>query len=91
MIDIDIDKGIIKYRYNNGAKSDNFCLFSAYFDLFSPDLLMKYRIFLPIVDILSKLKNINRDIAISKAILKISILLLISIKGFCKILILMAI
>ena len=50
-----------------GAKSDHFCLFSTYFGVFSPDLLMEYRISISIVDI-SALKNINIDI--DKAILK---------------------
>ena len=44
-----------------GAKSDHFCLFSAYFGIFSPDLLMKYRIFISIVDISANLKNIDID------------------------------
>ena len=52
-----------------GAKSDNFCLFSAYFGVFSPDLWMKYRIFISIVDISANLENIDID----KAVLKISI------------------
>ena len=64
-----------------GAKSDNFCLFSAYFGVFSPDLWMKYRIFISIVDISANLENI--DIDIDKAILKISIS--ISIRLFWKI------
>ena len=54
-----------------GAKSDNFCLFSAYFGVFCPDLWMKYRIFISIVDISANLENI--DIDINNAILKISI------------------
>ena len=49
-----------------GAKSDNFCLFSAYFGVFSPDLWMKYRIFISIVDISANFENI--DIDIDKAI-----------------------
>ena len=52
-----------------GAKSDHFCLFSAYFGVFSPDLWMEYRIFISIVDISANLENIDID----KAILKISI------------------
>ena len=52
-----------------GAKSDNFCLFSAYLGVFCPDLWMKYRIFISIVDISANLENIDID----KAILKISI------------------
>ena len=64
-----------------GAKSDNFCLFSAYFGVFSPDLWRKYRIFISIVDISANLENI--DIDIDKAILKISIS--ISIRLFWKI------
>ena len=51
-----------------GAKSDNFCLFSAYFGVFSPDLWMEYQIFISIVDISANLENI--DIDIDKAILK---------------------
>ena len=50
-----------------GAKSDHFCMFSAYFGVFSPDLWMEYRIFISIVDISANLENID------KAILKISI------------------
>ena len=46
---------------NNCAKSDHFYLFSAYFDLFPPDLLMEYRIFILIVDISANLKNIDID------------------------------
>ena len=42
-----------------GAKSDNFCLFSAYFGVFPPDLLMEYQIFIDIdKDIL---ENIDID------------------------------
>ena len=62
-----------------GAKSDNFCLFSAYFGVFSPVLWLEYRIFISIVDISANLENIDID----KAILKISI----SIRLFWKILI----
>ena len=62
-----------------GAKSDNFCLFSAYFGVFSPVLWLEYRIFISIVDISANLENI--DIDIDKAILKISI----SIRLFWKI------
>ena len=51
-----------------GAKSDNFCLFSAYFGVFCPDLWMKYRIFISIVDISANLENI--DIDIDKAVLE---------------------
>ena len=47
-----------------GAKSDNFCLFSAYFGVFSPDLWMEYRIFISIVDISANLENIDIDKAI---------------------------
>ena len=68
-----------------GAKSDNFCLFSAYFCVFSPNLWMKYRIFISIVDISANLENI--DIDIDNAILKVSI----SIRLFWKILILISI
>ena len=64
-----------------GAKSDHFCLFSAYFGVFSPDLWMEYRIFISIVDISANLENIDIDIDIDKAILKISI----SIRLFWKI------
>ena len=60
-----------------GAKSDNFCLFSAYLGVFCPDLWMKYRIFISIVDISANLENIDID----NAILKISI----SIRLFWKI------
>ena len=60
-----------------GAKSGNFCLFSAYFGLFPPDLWMEYRIFISIVDISANLENI--DINIDKVILKISISISISI------------
>ena len=62
-----------------GAKSDHFCLFSAYFGVFSPDLWMEYRIFISIVDISANLENFDID----KAILKISIS--ISIRLFWKI------
>ena len=44
-----------------GAKSDHFCLFSAYFGVFSPDLWMEYRIFISIVDISANLENIDID------------------------------
>ena len=67
-----------------GSKSDNFCLFSAYFGVFSPDLLMEYGIFILTVDISAILKNIDIDIDMDRAILK----KLIWIKGFGKILIL---
>ena len=60
-----------------GAKSDHFCLFSAYFGVFSPVLWLEYRIFISIVDISANLENIDID----KAILKISI----SIRLFWKI------
>ena len=50
-----------------GAKSDNFCLFSAYFGDFG-DLLMIKRIFISIVHISANLTNINIDI--DKTILK---------------------
>ena len=66
-----------------GAKYDNFCLFSAYLGVFCPDLWMKYRIFISIVDISANLENI--DIDIDNAILKISISISISIRLFCKI------
>ena len=66
-----------------GAKSDNFCLFSAYFGVFRPDLWMKYLIFISIVNISANLENINIDIDIDKAILKI--LISISIMLFWKI------
>ena len=58
-----------------GAKSDNFCLFSAYFGVFSPVLWLEYRISISIVDISANLENID------KAIFKISI----SIRLFWKI------
>ena len=64
-----------------GAKSDNFCLFSAYLGVFCPDLWMKYRIFISIVDISANLENIDID----NAILKISIAISISIRLFWKI------
>ena len=51
-----------------GAKSDHFCLFSAYFGVFSPDLLMEYKIFILAVDISKNLKNIDIDKAILKYI-----------------------
>ena len=41
---------------------DHFCLFSAYFGVFSPDLWMEYRIFISIVDISANFKNIGIDI-----------------------------
>ena len=66
-----------------GAKSDHFCLFSAYFGVFSPDLWMEYRIFISIVDISANLENIDIDIDIDNAILKLSIS--ISIRLFWKI------
>ena len=66
-----------------GAKSDNFCLFSAYVGVFSPHLWMKYRIFILIVDISANWENIDIAIDIDNAILKISI----SIRLFWKILI----
>ena len=59
-----------------GTKSDYFCPFSAYFGVFSPDLLMEYRIFISIVDISTNLKNgdidkgILENIIINKAIPK---------------------
>ena len=56
-----------------GAKSDHFCLFSAYFGVFSPDLLMEYRIFISIVDISANLENIDIDKAILKILISISI------------------
>ena len=65
-----------------GAKSDNFCLFSAYLGVFCPDLWMKYRIFISIVDISANLENIDIDIDIDNAILKISISISISIRLF---------
>ena len=68
-----------------GAKSDNFCLFSAYLGVFCPDLWMKYRIFISIVDISANLENIDIDIDIDNAILKISISISISIRLFWKI------
>ena len=67
-----------------GAKSYNFGLFSTYFGVFSPDLLMEYGIFILTVDISAILKNIDIDIDMDRAILK----KLIWIKGFGKILIL---
>ena len=53
-----------------GAKSDHFCLFSAYFGVFSPALWMEYRIFISIVDISANFKNIGIDIDIDKEILE---------------------
>ena len=49
-----------------GSKSDNFCLFSAYFGVC--DLLMEYGIFILTVDISAILKNIDIDKAILKYI-----------------------
>merc|ERR1712110_1148371 len=73
-IDIDIDKGVIKIPIKQwckmGAKSDHFCPFSAYFGVFSPVLLMEYRIFISIVDISANFKNIDIDIDIDKEILE---------------------
>ena len=43
-----------------------FCLFSAYFCVFPPDLLMEYRIFISIVNISANLENIDIDKAILK-------------------------
>ena len=63
---IDIDEGfikiLVKYLNKMGAKSDQFCLFSAYFVVFPPNLLMKYRIFISIVNISVNLTNIDIDI-----------------------------
>ena len=53
-----------------GAKSDHFCLFSAYFGVFSPDLWMEYRIFISIVDISANLENNDIDIDIDRAVLE---------------------
>ena len=53
-----------------GAKSDNFCLFSAYFGVYSLDLWVKYRIFISIVNISANFKNIGIDIDIYKEILE---------------------
>ena len=47
-----------------------FCLFSAYFCVFSSDLLIKYRKFISIVDISANLRNIDIDIDIDKEILE---------------------
>ena len=47
-----------------GAKFNYFCLFSAYFYVFSPDLLMDYQIFISIIDISANLKYIHIDKAI---------------------------
>ena len=63
-----------------GAKSDNFCLFSTYFGVFSPDLWRKYQIFISIVDLSANLENIDIDMDIDKAVLKILILISISIR-----------
>ena len=51
-----------------GAKSDNFCLFSAYVGVFLPICLIKYWFFISIVDISANLESI--DIDIDKAIQK---------------------
>ena len=51
-----------------GAKSDHFCLFSAYSGVFSPDLWMEYQIFISIVDISANLENVDIDKAILKNI-----------------------
>merc|ERR1712083_869044 len=71
---IDIDKGVIKIPIKQwckmGAKSDHFCPFSAYLGVFSPVLLLEYRIFISIVDISANLKNIGIDIDIDKEILE---------------------
>ena len=64
-----------------GAKTDHFCLFSAYFGVFSPVLWIEYRIFISIVDISANLENIDID----KVILKISISISISIRLFWQI------
>ena len=53
-----------------GAKSDNFCPFSAYLGVFFPVLLTKYRIFISIFDISANLKNIGIDIDIDREILE---------------------
>ena len=45
-----------------GAKSDHFCLFSAYFGVFSPNLRKNYQIFISIVDISANFENIDIDI-----------------------------
>ena len=50
-----------------GAKSDKFCLFSAYFCVFSPDLWMKNQVFISIVDISANWENIDIYIDIYKA------------------------
>merc|ERR1712016_306413 len=71
-INIDIDKGVIKIPIKQsckmGAKSDHFCPFSAYLGVFSPVLLMEYRIFISIVDVSANFKNIGIDIDIDKEI-----------------------
>ena len=71
---IDIDKGVIKIPIKQwckmGAKSDHFCPFSAYLGVFSPVLLMEYRIFISIVDKSANFKNIGIDIDIDKDILE---------------------
>ena len=53
-----------------GTIFDHFCLFSAYFCVFSSDLLIKYRKFISIVDISANLRNIDIDIDIDKEILE---------------------
>ena len=53
-----------------GAKSDIFCLFSAYFGVFFSDLLIRYRKFISIVDISANLRNIDIYIDIDKEILE---------------------
>merc|ERR1719490_633517 len=60
----------IKQWCKMGAKSDHFCPFSAYLGVFSPVLLLEYRIFISIVDISANLKNIGIDIDIDKVILE---------------------
>merc|ERR1712061_739419 len=71
---IDIDKGVIKIPIKQwckmGAKSDHFCPFSAYLGVFSPVLLMEYRIFISIVDISANFNNIGIDIDIDKEMLE---------------------
>ena len=56
-----------------GAKSDNLCLFSAYFGVFPPDMWRKYQIFISIVDISANLENIDIDKATGKISISISI------------------
>ena len=58
-----------------------FSCFQPILTFFPPDLSMKYRIFISIVDISANLENIDIDIDIDNAILKISI----SIRLFWKI------